>query len=319
MNALMTLFAAALLVGCTGEADDDLRARLVVAETDLAATRTKLGTVEDEKRSADKRITELEAEIRSLKETDQARFQRAVDLEAEGKLEEASALFAEVTEKFPGSPLAEQARARSRSALKKAEALRAAAKKFVADLSKKLAAAPDASAAAQILDDAEVKYPFDDVQAAVAREREELKAALAKEGEASSNARELGIEISNVRTYWTVDPNVLGGRELVIPYIRFEVKNVSNHAITRLQAKAAFELTDKKELFGDGSVYAIGSSDPPLKPGYTKEVFFGSSVGYTGFGIYGGRPRMMADLYVQTSEGEERLVKTVRVSQRLNY
>jgi hypothetical protein len=76
-------------------------------------------------------------------------------------------------------------------------------------------------------------------------------------------------------------------------------------------------LTDKKELLGEGSAYAVGYSDSPLKPGYKKEVFFGSGTGYPGWGIVAQRPATSADLYVEINRGEKRLVRTVKVSREL--
>ncbi len=303
----------ALLGGCDQARVQELEKRASALEQQVEQATAKL-------KEAETRLADLEAENTRLRETDQVRFQKAVDLEAAGKIADAAREFSEVATKFPTGPFAAQARSQADALNEKLESLKAAAKKAVAELAKRVAAAPDATSAAKILDDLTNQYPFQEVSEAVGKYREELQASLAKEKEAATNAADLGIEISNLRTYWTINPNVRGGKEIVVPYIRFNVKNVSERPITSLRAKAAFELVENKEMLGDGGDYVIGSMDPPLKPGYTKEVFFGSSTGFTaGYGIITRRPRTTADLYIQTSEGQERLVKTIRISSELQY
>jgi hypothetical protein len=261
---------------------------------------------------------QLKSEVERLGSTEQGSFQRAVDLEQTGRLESALAAYDAFGKSFPASANAAEAKRRGDVLVKKVAAQRAEAKKALAGLDRRIASAPDSQEATKILDEVAKTYPLEEVQLAVEKQRAELKEMVEKEQVASTNSQALGIEITSVRTYWTVDPNVMGGKELVVPYIRFVVKNVSGRPITKLHAKAAFELVEKREMLGDGSTYVIGFSDPPLKPGYSKEVFFGSSTGFTGYGIYMNRPKTTADLYVQTSEGEERLVKTVKISPRLD-
>ena len=102
---------------------------------------------------------------------------------------------------------------------------------------------------------------------------------------------------------------------MLVPYLRFVIKNIGDKPITHLEASAGFELTEKKEALGEGSSYVVSSSDPPLKPGYKKEVFFGSGTGYKGMGIILKRPAVTADLYFETAYGEQKhLIRSIPIS-----
>jgi hypothetical protein len=115
------------------------------------------------------------------------------------------------------------------------------------------------------------------------------------------------IEMTAVRSYWKVENDALRGKQLVVPYLRFNVKNTGTAPITFLEMAATFEFTDKKEILGEGSQYVVTSSDAALKSGYTKEVFFGSGTGYTGYGILASRPAITAHVFVQTSMGGKKV------------
>lgn len=129
----------------------------------------------------------------------------------------------------------------------------------------------------------------------------------------------LGIEVTDLRTSWKIEPNVLGGTKLVVPYIRFKLRNIGEQPIKKLKVSALFNLVDDKEILGDGSSYVIGYGDFPLKKGYTKEVFFGSATGYTGIGALLNQPRVTADLYIETDQSKEKVfMKSIQIAQTLN-
>jgi hypothetical protein len=59
-----------------------------------------------------KKVESLEQQVTALKETDDRYFQRGVDMQYAGNLEEAKRAFEAVIAKFPASNLAEKARER---------------------------------------------------------------------------------------------------------------------------------------------------------------------------------------------------------------
>lgn len=273
----------------------------------LKAENTKLRT----------QIEQLQRENEILKETDQYYYQQGLTLFEQKKYELAKEKFTELINKFPNSTLITNANHQiDQIAQNRKEATNA-----INSLSQLIAKTSNAIEADNILQELEDKYNYEDVKQAISGKRQELQARITKEREMEGALKDLGIEISNLRTYWSIDPNVMGGRTLVTPYMRFNIKNVGNTPITRLKFSASFELTDKKEVLGTGSSYVISLSEPPLKPGYSKEVFFGSDTGYraSGYDEYRSFPKVNADMYVEVNGGEKRIIKEITISRKLKY
>jgi vacuolar-type H+-ATPase subunit I/STV1 len=258
----------------------------------------------------------LMKEVATLKETADYHYQQGINKVSLLKYEEATSEFKTVIDMYPKSPLAANAKEQLAKTNKLIVDRRAEVDKVIKQLPRRLANAENATSASAILDETESKYPYLDIKEYVEKQRVELKDKLEKEKQALESLKVLGVELSNVRTYWTINTDVLGDQRLIIPYIRFTVKNTGSSPITKLAASACFDLTDKKEMLREGSACVISRSDHPLKPGYTREVFFGSGTGYkdTGWNRYLEKPTMTADLYLETDQGEKRLVKTIRIS-----
>ncbi len=278
----------------------------------------EINTLKAENQQLKNRIIQLEDEIKSLKETDQYYYQQAIALLNEQKYQEAQDKFSELIAKFPASILLSEAKER----LQEIKQNRQEATNAINSLPAKLAKAPNALSADEILKELEQKYNYPDVKEAISQHREKLQAKIKKETEIQNALKELGIEISNIRTYWTLNKNVLGGEPLAVPYIRFRLKNIGTKAITQLSVSASFELTKDKEILGEGSSYVISSfSDHPLKPGYSKEVFFGSSTGYifNAYSPYRKYPRTNAELFVEVNGGEKRMIKEITIRREFQY
>lgn len=130
-----------------------------------------------------------------------------------------------------------------------------------------------------------------------------------------------GFIITDVRSNWKASQNLNEGQVLLVPEIRFKIKNVSGVAIAELSFKANFVLVNKgeKEALGNDSFSAVGYGDAPLEPGYTKEIFMESGTGYVDNGgsfalsiALGEAPVTTADIYFDRGNGEKK-IKTISV------
>lgn len=103
-----------------------------------------------------------------------------------------------------------------------------------------------------------------------------------------------GIKITSIKSSWKIRSG-LGGNELLSPSLMIKLKNIGNKNIKRLFIKADF-VKGNKEIFGEGTDYLIGSSDTPLKPGYSKTAFIYSNIGFTSF--FADLPSLSAEIYI---------------------
>ncbi len=280
------------------------------------------------------RVHELEQELKvsrekiaSLKRTDQWYWTAGINLEDKGDLEQAANTYEQLVALFPHSPLAGGAKERGRAIKLKIKEKQAKLDaeirqydKRTAQLMARLQTVPDPEDAYEQIENFLVTAP----PPTVSQEQKlkqlagEYSARAEQERTLRDAAKNLGVQISNVRTYWTEDPNVLGGVALVVPYIRLMIKNISDNPITDLEVSASFELVDKKEVLGEWESFAITSwGTPPLNPGYSREVFFGSSTGYEGVGAILSRPDVVAEIYLEVNSGSKTLVQQVGISNRL--
>ncbi|MCL2334979.1 MAG: hypothetical protein FWC57_02825 [Endomicrobia bacterium] len=278
----------------------------------LSLSSCKYDELKKENDALKAKIEALEQENTKLKETAENYWQNAVNSLSKQDYEQAKNIFSQIIDKFPASELAQKSKDKIGEIDAMLKQKRADADKAIKSLPTNLAKAASATDAEAILDEMERKFDFPDVKEIVSQKRGELQEKIQREKDMSEALNVLGIKITNIRTYWTVDHNVLGGEQLVVPYVRMRIENVGANPITRLSVKAAFELTGKKEAFGEGMSYVIGYGDTPLKPGYSKEVFFGSQTGYkANYHIIYNLPKVSADLYVSVEGRENRLVKTI--------
>jgi hypothetical protein len=309
------------------------------------APREELARIQTERDSLRKEQDALRQQIALLTATDQGYWVGALALEKSDRLPEAILQFRTLAERFPRSPLVQDAMIHiqkdeteisRRQQQERIEAAKLEEEKGqeaahhderVRERFNQLAALIRKSSATNALQQLEdfsnsgKNAPIPSDVAVKASSLSGLYRAKAEQEEEKRKNDEqfaaLGIQILEFTSYWTADPNVLGGKELLIPYLRFKVKNVGTIAISSLVAKASFELPDKKEVLGEGSSYPIGTSDPPLSPGYTREVFFGSGTGYTSWLVALNPPYVRASVYLEVNGSQQILVKTVPISKEL--
>jgi len=296
------------LNGCGKEEIQKLR-------SEIETLKQEKKTLSDQVNQLKSQILSLEEENKKLKETDQYYFQKAVEFFKSNKWSEAKDSYQTLIDRFPASPLVAEAKKgliNINTEIKRIERERVLA---CQNLSKKIQSA-SALEATKLIDD----FIASDSEAPCVEEfrkkKEELTERAERERKEKEALAELGVEIYDFRTYWTIKRDVLGAQELAVPFIRFKVKNVGDKPIEKLHVKASFLLTDKKEVLGEGDKYVIGHGDAPLKPGFPREVFFGSSTGYTGLGIFYNRPKVSADLYLDLGKGKT-LVKSFNINQKL--
>ncbi|MCB9489690.1 MAG: hypothetical protein H6684_13235 [Deltaproteobacteria bacterium] len=302
------LVVAVVLAGCQTAELESLRQQ----NKELSATNASLATEVDE---LSKKMEVLEKENTRLKETDQYQFQLGVDAYAHGKFDEAKKAFIALIDRYPKSQLVTEAKKNLGNAENQIRRIERELKAQCDTIQKEVAKVT-ALEAVNLIEEFQTTKPDAPCVGSLATKKTELATKAAKEKKEKENLARLGVEISEIRTYWKIKSDVLGGQELAVPFIRFKLKNVGVSPIERLEASASFTLTDEKEVLGDGSVYVIGSVDAPLKPDYSREVFFGSSTGYTGMGIVFQQPKVDADLYLDLGRGKV-LVKTFSIKQKL--
>ncbi|GEM_PF-2116726 len=248
-------------------------------------------------------------------ESAQELMSNALNAKDAGDFQRSFEILNDLVVRFPTSPLVRDARQRIRELNK---AIAAQAEKEKADLAavEKLIRKAPPSESLAALDAFEKSHRAGALKERVATLRADLKTTVEAEQKATETLAKLGLEIANFQSYWAVDANVLGGEAILAPFLRFKVKNLLQVPITDLEFSATFDLVDKKEQLGSGDTDVVSASNP-LKPGYSKEVFFGSGTGYGGPGAAYGRPNVSADLYVQVNDGPKTLVKQLRVANKL--
>ena len=74
------------------------------------------------------------------------------------------------------------------------------------------------------------------------------------------------LEVSDVETYWAVDPS-LGGENYIAPTVRFQVKNRSAAVQRSVQATATFRRRGEENLTWGSAFLQVSSRPKPLEPG----------------------------------------------------
>lgn len=104
----------------------------------------------------------------------------------------------------------------------------------------------------------------------------------------------------------TWEANKSWSKTLYVPALKFSVKNTGDADGEKVTVHVVFTNNEKNEVWDEETNYVIGSSDSPLKPGYSKKTFVYSSVGYESIPTI--VPSITAEVFIN---GE--LVKTVDV------
>ncbi len=266
----------------------------------------------------------LQQENEKLKETPEIYWQNAIEKFNNKNYTETKEILNKLIEKFPTSSLVKTSQEKINEINLIEKKKKEEEQRIIKSLSKQIANTKNALTAEKLLNDLDNKYDdtYSKLKAVISAKRNELsekiekerkrkEEQLQKEKEMQNKLKELGIEISNIRTYWTVSGDGLAMRSLVVPYFRMRIKNIGDKPITKLIVKGSFKLIDEREIFGDGISYVIGYGDAPIVSNYSKEVFFGCSTGYTN--LYYSFPNMDMDLYININGGEDIFITTVKI------
>ncbi|MEO8513569.1 MAG: hypothetical protein ABI543_08420 [Ignavibacteria bacterium] len=121
-----------------------------------------------------------------------------------------------------------------------------------------------------------------------------------------------GIQIVSVDSEWEMSGGYLD-RPLLTPHMKIKLKNISTSDIERLEVIVQFIDKGKQEVFGEGSDYIIGYSDPPLSPGFAKTAFITCSVGFKSDLAALNLPSLTARIFIEPKGSDKILFKEVSV------
>lgn len=126
---------------------------------------------------------------------------------------------------------------------------------------------------------------------------------LKKAGELAEGQPDYSIE--GINAGW--EAHTSWNKTLYVPVVKFDVKNTGTGSAKEITVKCVFIEGDDNKVWDDEVVYVVGSSDKPLEPGYSKQAFVYSSVGYTRTPVT--PPAMKAEIYIN-----DHLIETVQIS-----
>lgn len=112
------------------------------------------------------------------------------------------------------------------------------------------------------------------------------------------------LEITKLSSGWEM--NTSWSKTLYVPVLKFDVLNSGTGDATKVTVKVVFTDQATKQVWDEETTYVIGSSDTPLKAGFSKKAFVYSSVGYK---TKITPPDLSADIYINGQ-----LVDTITVN-----
>jgi len=100
----------------------------------------------------------------------------------------------------------------------------------------------------------------------------------------SPSEDKIAAKISDWKTYWVIGEPALGGASICVPAVSFKLTNTSNSDLDAVEISASFTDENQKTVFGSGVVFwSAVSNNPPLPPGFSRDVQLRTSNGF----IYG--------------------------------
>ena len=112
------------------------------------------------------------------------------------------------------------------------------------------------------------------------------------------------LEIKNIVSGWEM--NTSWSKTLYIPALKFDVVNTGTGDAENITVRVVFTNQSTKEIWDEETTYVVGSSDTPLRAGYSKKAFVYSSVGYK---TKVTPPELTADIYLNNE-----LVQSITIS-----
>lgn len=113
------------------------------------------------------------------------------------------------------------------------------------------------------------------------------------------------LELQNLYSGWEM--NTSWSKTLYVPVLKFDVRNTGTGEAERVVVKVVFTNEETKQIWDEETTYVVGSSDTPLKVGFSKKAFVYSSVGYKT--STDAKPNLTADIYIN-----DELVMTITVN-----
>ncbi|MBR5961353.1 MAG: hypothetical protein IKZ98_10225 [Clostridia bacterium] len=123
-----------------------------------------------------------------------------------------------------------------------------------------------------------------------------------KAGKLAEGQPEYGIE--NITTGW--ENHATWSKTLYVPTVKFNIKNIGTGNAREIAVKCVFIEGDGNKVWDEEVAYVVGSSDKPLEPGYSKQAFVYSSVGYR---VPVTLPDLTAEIYIN-----DQLVEIVQIA-----
>lgn len=113
------------------------------------------------------------------------------------------------------------------------------------------------------------------------------------------------LDIDNLISGW--DYNSSWSQTLYVPYLKFDVRNIGTGDANKITVRCVFTNTETKQIWDEETSYVVGSSDSPLKVGYSKKAFVYASVGYkTNLGI---TPKLTVDIFINEQLADTVIIK----------
>ena len=111
-------------------------------------------------------------------------------------------------------------------------------------------------------------------------------------------------EIENLLSGWEI--NNSWNKSLYVPTVKFDIRNTGTGDADRVTVRCVFTNSGTKEIWDEETSYVVGSSDSPLKVGYSRKAFVYSSVGYKT--RLATTPELTVDIYIN-----EQLIETITI------
>ena len=112
------------------------------------------------------------------------------------------------------------------------------------------------------------------------------------------------LEIKNLTSGWEM--NTSWSKTLYVPVLKFDVFNSGTGEAESVVVRVVFTNPETKQVWDEETTYVVGSSDSPLKSGFSKKAFVYSSVGYK---TKITPPELTAEIYIN-----DELVKTITIN-----
>jgi tetratricopeptide (TPR) repeat protein len=252
-------------------------------------------------------ISQLEDEIKTLKETDQYYYQSGADEFSKGNYIAAIEWMDKLKLKFPNSSLTDSASKLVKDANNEIALVYEKEKTTLNTLIQNSAKIDIEEAISNLKAYIQGDHPADLIEVAN-NSLSAYKDAYEKERAQREIEQSVGVRLTDYSTGW----GVYTGSRLFTPQLTLKFINIKDEPISEsIEIRVDFIETSKNEIFGDDTHYLISSGDTPLQPAYTKSAYINCRVGYRSYFSsweMGSLPNITADVYIN-----DRLYKKIPI------